>query len=115
MLVIGAICIQAAAEKLVGLIETMKFVESICNGQIAFWKFQGDKFRSFGANVQKYNKMNLLDAKRSDLLKWLNERKEMIDRYYVVMQDVVSGDNFVTSLTHTKFPSIDLPNLQLTL
>lgn len=111
----AAICIQAAAEELADLIETMKLIESICNGQFAFWQYQADKFRSFGANVQKYNEPNMLELIRSDLLRWLDDRKVTMDRYYALMQDVVSDDNFVTSLPHTKFPPVYLPNLQLTL
>eukprot|EP00731_Ephydatia_muelleri_P006256 Em0003g504a len=106
---------QEAAEKLGQLVSNLSIIENICNGQIAFWNHQTDKFRSFEASIRKFTKYNLLQNKTKDLVDWLRTRKVMMERYYDVMQHVISGANIAASLTPTHFQPIRLEALCLTL
>lgn len=103
---------QEVACKIAKLEELVTKVEGICNGQVEFWKEQGDKFSSFAEEMTRSSEnLRLLRRRSKRNIEWLEKRKKALDTYYAEMVRVASGYNFTTSLK-PGFPLVDvLPRL----
>ena len=91
--------IKIIVEKIAELARCLVQIEGICEGQVEFWKEQGDKFGTFASRMT--GSKRILEKKAAGQLDWLTERKEQLDKYYKEMQDVTRGGHFNTTLTPT--------------
>ena len=109
---------QAMADQVATLITHLHKIEQMCEAIAAFWQAESDKFASFCPlveSVSDFIEIGLNDEIVTDQLQWLKERKGELEKYHEVISAVNAAYNFPTLLTPTKFPSIELPNLQVTL
>ena len=109
---------QAMADQVGTLITYLHKIEQMCEAIAAFWQVESDKFASFCPMVESVSdfiELGLTEETVTDQLEWLKERKGELEKYHKVMSAVNAAYNFPTSLTPTKFPSIELPSLHVTL
>lgn len=110
--------IQVMVEEIRVLLQYLSQMEEMCEAIAAFWQLESDKFASFCPlveNVSDFIDIGLDEAAAQDLLEWLRVRKTELEKYHKVMTAVNAAYNFPTALEPSKFPSIELPTLNVTL
>ena len=100
------------------LVKCLHQIEQMCEAIAAFWQLESDKFASYCPlveNVSDMMELGLEEEVTTEHLEWLKKRRGELEKYHKMMAAINASYNFPTSLTPSKFPSIELPTLHVTL